>query len=96
MGASWTNDRERAAHFRGEIEPDVADGLAALLSWGGGPLAAEDDDLIAAPADDGVVGQICADLQDLGDQHHSAENWIVPINWFRLEEQARTQIEGNV
>jgi hypothetical protein len=55
---TWTTDRARAARRWGEIEPDLAAPLGALLSWATGERRPSSEEVQLALAGDGVVAAV--------------------------------------
>jgi hypothetical protein len=55
---TWTTDRARAARRWGEIEPDLAAPLGALLSWATAELRPAPGEVRLALAGDGVVAAV--------------------------------------
>ena len=55
---TWTTDRARAARRWGEIEPDLAAPLGALLSWATAERRPSSEEVQLALAGDGVVAAV--------------------------------------
>jgi uncharacterized protein len=55
---TWTTDRARAARRWGEIEPDLAAPLGALLSWATAECRPSSEEVQLALAGDGVVAAV--------------------------------------